>query len=175
MVCLSYREVGVAAVVRVSERVVTVERGQFALCDEGAPFNDRPWELPALEGRQIAVNGSGLTVASTVAMHDADVRLELWDGPPPPESAGAPLGECVLEVPSGAVTAWAVPHGPAGEPMALGDPGPYAVRLYRHGGGPAARARQDAADPPLFTGLERYVVQLWRRPAPEEAVRAGRR
>ncbi|MEV5510358.1 hypothetical protein [Streptomyces orinoci] len=148
--------------VRMSELLVAVERGQFALCDENAPFSDRTWALPALAGRQLAVNDSGLTVASTVAMHDAGLRLELWDGPPPPEPAGTPLGECVLDVPSGAVTAWAVPHGPAGEPMELLEPGPYGVRLYRHGGGPAARARQEASDPPLFTGLERYVVQLWR-------------
>ncbi|MFF4734618.1 hypothetical protein ACFY2W_01780 [Streptomyces sp. NPDC001262] len=144
-----------------SEQVVGVERGQFALCDASAPFGEQPWQLPALGGRQVAVNGSGLTVASTVAMHDADVRLELWDGPPPDQSAGQPVGECVLDVPSGAVTAWVVAHGPAGEPMELGGPGPYAVRLYRHGGGPEARARQQAADPPLFTGLERYVIQLW--------------
>lgn len=161
--CLSCQEVGVTAVVRVSECVVGVERGQFALCDASAPFDEQPWELPALEGRQFAVNGSGLMVASTVAMHDAAVRLELWDGPPPELSAGVSVGECVLGVPSGAVTAWAVAHGPAGEPVELGTPGSYAVRLYRHGGGPEARARQAAVDPPLFTGLERYVIQLWAR------------
>ncbi|MFI9722762.1 hypothetical protein ACIHFE_24410 [Streptomyces sp. NPDC052396] len=151
------------AVLRMSELVVGVERGQFALCDAEAPFGEQPWRLPALEGRQVAVNGSGLMVASTVAMHDAAVRLELWDGPPPERPAGSPVGECVLEVPSGAVTAWAVPHGPVGEPLELGGPGPYAVRLYRHGGGPQARARQEAADPPLFNGLEGYVIQLWHR------------
>ncbi|MBT2385533.1 hypothetical protein [Streptomyces sp. ISL-11] len=160
-------------VVRMSEQLVGVERGQFALCDATAPFDGRPWGLPALEGRQFAVNGSGVTVASTVAMHDADVRLELWDAPPPPESGGAPA-ECVLGVPSGAVTAWAVPHGPVGEPMALDGPGSYAVRVYRYGGGPEARARQEAADPPLFTGLERFVIQLWRCPSsgrPDEGQR----
>ncbi|GHF20902.1 hypothetical protein [Streptomyces morookaense] len=151
------------AVVHVFERLVGVERAQFALCDAEAPFGGRPWQLPALDGRELAVNGSGLMVASTVAMHDADVRFEVWDGPPPEQPAGPPVGECVLDVPSGAVTAWAVAHGPAGEPVELGGPGAYAVRLYRHGGGPEARARQRAADPPLFTGLERYVVQLWAR------------
>ncbi|MEV4436631.1 hypothetical protein [Streptomyces sp. NPDC049585] len=161
-------------VVRTSEQLVVVERGQFALCDATAPFDGRPWELPALEGRRIAVNGSGLTVASTVTMHDADVRLELWDAPPPAEAGEAP-GECVLSVPSGSVTAWSVPHGPVGEPMALDGPGSYAVRVHRYGGGPKARARQEAADPPLFTGLESFVIQLWRHRPPSDGPEGERR
>jgi hypothetical protein len=156
----------VAVVVRAVEQVVGVERRQFALCDGSAPFDDRPWGLPDLGGQAVAVNASGLMVASTIAMHDADVRLELWDGPGTAPAGMALVGAEVWETPSGSVTAWAVPHGPAGQPLDLDGPGTYTVRVYRSGGGPEAQARQDAAQPPLFTGLERYEVQLWRCPAP---------
>jgi hypothetical protein len=146
---------------RAAEQQVTVERGQFALCDSEIPFEDDPWALPDLGGHQLAVSRGGVMVASTVAAHDTVVRLEVWDGQPQ-QREGAALGEGKLEVPSGAVFAWSVPHGPAGDPLELDGAGTYDFRVVRFGGGSEAQARQQAATSPLFTGLERYEIQMWR-------------
>jgi hypothetical protein len=99
-------------------------------------------------------------VASTVPMHDADVQVDLWDGEPS-QLGEKPIGEVQLWLPSGTLTAWAIPHGPAGEPIEMDGVGEYAIRVYRRGGGEEAINRQQQG---TFSGLESYVVQAWRRP-----------
>ncbi|WP_419995106.1 hypothetical protein [Streptomyces boninensis] len=151
-----------ARVVRSVDQVVAVERRQFAVSDAAEP----PRLPDRISGENIAVGDGCATVTSTVGMHDAEVRLELWDEQPPAVEQ-AQLAEVELEFRSGSVAAWSIPHGPVEPILELDGPGRYALRVYRHGGGPAVRERQDASDPPVFSGLESYEIRLWRRPPAE--------
>ncbi|MFB6676637.1 hypothetical protein ACFCWG_30270 [Streptomyces sp. NPDC056390] len=147
--------------VRSIEQSVDVERRQFALCDGAAPFGD--WQLPDRSRQTVmAVNSSGVMVSSTVVMHAAAVRLEFW-GVEPSAAAAAPIGQVAVSLPSGTLTAWAVPHGPAGPALDLDGPGEYILRVFREGGGDEARARAQR-EPEDLTGLEAYRVQAWRSP-----------
>ncbi|MEU2778411.1 hypothetical protein ABZ646_37410 [Streptomyces sp. NPDC007162] len=150
-----------SALLRTAQQVVIVERRQFALCDGAAPNGDGPWQLPDRDVNDgLSVNNAGVMVASTVPMHDVDVQIELWNGEPS-RVGEKPIGEVLLRLPSGTLTAWAVPHGPAGEPLEMDGIGVYSVRVYRRGGGEEAITRQKQG---IFSDLESYVVQAWRRP-----------
>jgi hypothetical protein len=89
-------------------------------------------------------------------MHDADVRLEFWSSEPPRD--GSPLGQVVVTFPSGSVTGWAIAHGPVGEALPLDGPGDYQLRVYKA----VASPEGSPEEPPRFTGLESYLVQIWR-------------
>ncbi|WP_405849116.1 hypothetical protein [Streptomyces sp. NBC_01518] len=144
---------------RTAEQVVIVERRQFALCDGSAPYDDHPWQLPDRDPRDgISANNDGVTVASTVPTHDALVRFEVWTGEPT-KSDDLSIGEVSVPLPTGTLTGWAIPHGPAGDPIELVGPGIYAVRVFRQGGGEEARIRIEEG---MFSGLESYSVQVWR-------------
>ncbi|WP_449349596.1 hypothetical protein [Streptomyces shaanxiensis] len=93
-------------------------------------------------------------------MHDADVQINLWNGEPSPLDE-KPLGEVLLQLSTGTLTAWAIPHGPVGGPIEMDGKGFYFIRVYRRGGGEEAIYRQRQG---IFSGLESYVVQAWRRP-----------
>lgn len=120
--------------------------------------------LPALDGRQLSVGARAVTVASTVAMHGADVVFEFWDSSPP--SSEVPLvGEAVVERPSGSMTAWAIPHGPAGEALPLSGPGDYQVKIYR-AAAPEVQPTGGETEVPQFGGPQSYLVQILRCSTP---------
>ncbi|MCP2337944.1 hypothetical protein [Actinomadura rupiterrae] len=141
--------------------VVTVERGQFGIAD-GDDLEDASWLSLRVKDHGFAVGSGGIKVASTIAMHDADIAMESWDGDPPPAPAGfASLGRQTFRSSAGFLVPWAFAHGPTDVELALPGPGRYAIEVFRHGGGADARAMQETSDPPVFEGLERYLVRLW--------------
>lgn len=102
----------------------------------------------------------------------------MWDGPPGPHQE-APVAEETMRFPSGRLVLWSIPHGtvPAG-PTNLPAVGEYRVRVIRTGGGPQAevlRKTYGFEDPRSSSGLESFLIQMWRIKGCPRRSRHGRR
>ncbi|ANP51407.1 hypothetical protein J2Z21_002792 [Streptomyces griseochromogenes] len=120
--------------------------------------------------------------ASTVQEHETKAQVHMWAGVPPKRAEGELLGQVTLFSKSGRISVHSMMGGPEGQSLELEGPGLYGVRVYRFGGGPAARDRRDEAvrrigdgeDIEMPTDLESYVIDMWRRPTDTSAARPAR-
>lgn len=82
----------------------------------------------------------------------------MWDDPPP-EATGdwEAEAQAVIISPSGTLDVWGVTGGDAGEPVFLGRPGTWQVRLRCTGRASVAEQSQRGVP----EGVEQYFAQFW--------------
>ncbi|WP_433223455.1 hypothetical protein ACQP00_26175 [Dactylosporangium sp. CS-047395] len=140
------------------DTTVLVDHGTFDLLDDGGP------QHPAADGlgpaRWLGTGANAVTVYSPAAWsHVGGLRLEVWDGPPPPEDTWADRQEGAARFDSGLVEVNPLVDGGEDEESLEVEPGAYGVRAYVAGRAELL-AIQDEPDADL-DGIERYLVQLW--------------
>ncbi|MER5890440.1 hypothetical protein ABT160_41990 [Streptomyces sp. NPDC001941] len=141
-----------------TERETRVEYAAFSL---GAfCLDSEPEDLPGIGADTVLATGRTVVVVrSQVAQHDAQVLVEVWDGEPGAGVDGELLGERVIEFPTGILAVTDFWRTPMGEPIPLGAPGGYRIRVGRTN----RFAPEDL--PGLRAGslepVEAYHVQVW--------------
>ncbi|MGW0694899.1 hypothetical protein [Streptomyces sp. NPDC002738] len=110
--------------------------------------------LTACEGR--------LDVSSAGHTHTADLTVEVWDEPPPTrtEESWEADAQALIVSPSGVLDVWGVTGGEAGDPVVLGRPGTWQVRLRSKGRAEVAELTQHGVP----EGVEQYFAQFWPLP-----------
>jgi hypothetical protein len=142
------------------DTTVFVDHATFDLLDDGGPQDAGADH--AERGRWLFAGENAVTVRSAAAWdHDCGLRLELWDGPPPPLDGWEDRQDGAVGFDSGLVEV--NPLVEAGEDGAWLqiDPGRYHVRVYVAGRAELLAVQFDP-DADLY-GIERYLVQFWPR------------
>ncbi|MEV8455494.1 hypothetical protein AB0467_28630 [Streptomyces sp. NPDC052095] len=139
-----------------------VEVEFFGFCLQEGDTAAVPVQFPEgwdTEGGFLTTCEGRLDVRSAGHTHTADLVVEVWDQPPPADVAGAweADAQAVIVSPSGTLDVWGVTGGDAGEPVLLGRPGVWRLRLRC--AGRAAVAKQSQHGVP--EGVERYLAQFW--------------
>nr|WP_062335973.1 hypothetical protein [Herbidospora sakaeratensis] len=137
---------------------VPVSYGRFQLLD-GTGLWDEPEPALLTTGTEGTALGQ-LDVASPAHAYRATVRMEAWDGqPPPPEGPWTAAGQLVYLSPSGTVSAYGPSHDRSPQMLLLGPPlFAYGLRAYV---GPV-RTEPAAWDADVLEPVEEpWLLRFW--------------
>lgn len=134
----------------------------FLLADD--EYADDLEVLPS-EGGWLGINPHALVISVVSELPDKQVRLELWDAPPPDPEPGSELQDtCTLTLVSGSIGI----GSPAGHDAGIFQvpPGRYQVRLTAWDRTATAREYRDAGERTGFDDTNpEFAAALSRRPA----------
>lgn len=142
--------------VKAVEDTIVVEYSRFLV--QEISMGRSPMAPSAPRGEWIAVGApGGLLLHSAATDHYPVVRLELWDGAPPPSSDDWDhVVEVTCDVDS-AVRLQSVTAAQSDHSLPITQPGAHHARI--HAGNQAETARLDEGT--LESGIERWLIQMW--------------
>jgi hypothetical protein len=146
-------------------RVVTevlVDHGSFDLIDDiGSEGN---CASAAFTGGWLFVDDNEVMVCSPLSYHLAAVTVEAWDAEPVSVTGWELSQEAQLRFDTGVIGINPLVEGEDTEGIDVGGPGTYGVRVHVAGRDALVALGPDPEILP--SGVERYLVQFWRREVP---------
>jgi hypothetical protein len=138
---------------------VMVDHGAFDLIDDAGPQRARiDYQSPS---KWVCAGDNSVIVRSASRWnHVATLRVEAWDGPPPPASGWDEYRDETVRLDSGLIEINPLVEGDTADSIEVGPAGLYRVRV--HIAGREELVALDAIpDEELQRGVERFLIQFW--------------